>query len=605
MCGIAGIFRYADAEGCGVDQRALQNISAHMQNRGPDDQGLWVSRDGSVALAHRRLAIIDPGPEGHQPMRCRFGDHVITFNGEIYNFQILRKQLIEHGHRFTTESDTEVLLRLYQHYGQAMVEHLRGMYAFAIWDPHLGGLFMARDPYGIKPLYYAVKDGEIRFASQVKALIRGGGISPEKSVAAEAGFLLTGSVMEPNTLYRDICCLPAGHQLWVDDAGPSAPSQYFDVAKLFFSDRASNSKVDNQSSTTDDAFRDSVEHHLIADVPVGAFLSAGVDSTAITGIAAELGGSSLKAVTLGFEEYRGTSKDETGLAAEVAASIGARHSVRYVTHSEFDQDFDHILTAMDQPTIDGINTWFVSKAAAEQGLKVMLSGIGGDELLGSYPSFKDIPLWRRRFGWLENNRTAAGIARYAAAHIKSLPVSPKVFGMPIYAGTWGGGYLLRRGLFMPWELPAIMGRERAEAGLATLDIPGCFEPRQQGGSSYSLIAAMESGWYLRNQLLRDADWASMAHSVEVRTPLVDINLTARTAPIIAANPGKHWLSKVPRQSLPERVLDRAKTGFTLPISDWLKQNSRLDHWKQHRALREGYVHWSRRYAVCLHALFFE
>jgi asparagine synthase (glutamine-hydrolysing) len=604
MCGIAGIFRYEDPEGQGADQSALRKISAQMRSRGPDDEGFWVSHDGAVALAHRRLAIIDPGPAGHQPMRCRIGDHVIVFNGEIYNYQVLRKQLIEHGHRFNTDSDTEVLLRLYQHYGQSMLDHLRGMYAFAIWDPHLGGLFLVRDPYGIKPLYYANNNGELRFASQVKALFCGGEISSEKNVAAEAGFLLTGSVMEPNTLYREINCIPAGHLMWIDSSGPAQSRPFTDITRLFRDPNSATEHLPNRSSIVSDALKDSIAHHLVADVPVGTYLSAGIDSGTITSIAAELLDTKLEAVTLGFEEYRDSAQDETVLAAAIASSIGVRHHVRTVSYTEFAQDLDQILTAMDQPSIDGINAWFVSKAAAEQGLKVMLSGIGGDELFGGYPSFRDIPTWRTRYGWLSKHPIFARLAHYCASGFQILPISPKAFGMPKYAGSWGGGYLLRRGLFMPWELDQIMGADRAQEGLSKLEVPACFEPDEIDSNSYCAVAAMESRGYLRNQLLRDADWASMAHSVEVRTPLVDIKLTAESVPLISQNPGKQWMIGVPRKGLPESVVSRTKTGFTTPVGQWLLQSPQLDQWRNFRCVEGRHVHWSRRYALCLHQLFF-
>ena len=604
MCGIAGIFQYDNAQGYGADQSALRNISASMRSRGPDGEGFWVSQDESVALAHQRLAIIDPGPGGHQPMRCRFDDYVITFNGEIYNFRILRKQLHAFGHRFATASDTEVLLRLYQHYGQKMLEHLRGMYAFAIWDPQRRGVFLARDPYGIKPLYYSLKGGELRFASQVKALFQGGSISAEKNVAAEASFLLTGSVMEPHTIYQDIFCLPAGYKMWVDSDGPTKPVAFESIAELFcFGSSRTNEKKDPVDIIRE-ALTESIDYHLVSDVPVGTFLSAGIDSASVSSLANSALDTQIQSVTLGFDEFQRSKFDETQIAAETASSIGTRHTMRKVTHAEFDQDLDNILTAMDQPSIDGINLWFVSKAAAEQGLKVMLSGVGGDELFGGYPSFNDIPRWMRRYGWMSRYSTLSDLMPHAAKLLHFLPISQKAFGMPQYAGSWGGGYLLRRGLFMPWELPAFMGRERAKEALDRLEVPECFESSLQFKNSYCYVAAMESTSYLRNQLLRDTDWASMAHSVEVRTPLVDFELTAKIVPLVNQRPGKHWLYSVRGDPQPGQSSMRKKTGFTTPIGSWITCNQRLDRWKRYPSLSADHVHWSRRYAVCLHEIFF-
>ena len=604
MCGIAGIFQYENAQGRGVDQSALQEISAYMRNRGPDGEGIWVSQDENIALAHQRLAIIDPGPGGHQPMQCRFDDHVITFNGEIYNFRILRKQLSEFGHRFVTESDTEVLLRLYQHYGKGMLEHIRGMYAFAIWDPQQRGVFLARDPYGIKPLYYSLKGGELRFASQVKALFRGGSIGAEKSIAAEASFLLTGSVMEPHTIYQDICCLPAGHTMWIDRDGPTEPVSYKNIAELFCCGSPRTNAKKDPADIIHDALRESIKYHLVSDVPVGTFLSAGIDSALVSSLANKTLESQIRSVTLGFDEFCRSKFDETLIAAETASSIGTHHTMRKVTHAEFDQDLDNILLAMDQPTIDGINLWFVSKAAAEQGLKVMLSGVGGDELFGGYPSFSDIPDWMRRYGWMSRYSGISGLTLRAARLLRFLPVSQKAFGVPKYAGSWGGGYLLRRGLFMPWELSEFMGRERTKEALGRLGIPECFEPSLQCENSYCHVAAMESAWYLRNQLLRDTDWASMAHSVEVRTPLVDFELTETVAPLVNLRPGKHWLYSVNGNARQGQLPMREKTGFTTPIGSWISHNRRLDRWKHYRNLSGDHVHWSRRYAICLHEIFF-
>ena len=390
----------------------------------------------------------------------------------------------------------------------------------------------------------------------------------------------------------------------MDKSGAATIRQYFDITKLFLPEQRLPGNNHDAAHAVSDSLADSVAHHLVADVPVGVFLSSGVDSGLVTSKAAEKSGASLNTVTIGFEEFHGTKQDETVLAAEVAQRLGTTHCQRNVTREEFNQDLDHILTAMDQPTIDGINIWYASKAAAEQGLKVMLSGVGGDELFAGYPSFKEIPLWRRRYGWLSRLAQYIKLPGFANWIQKYLAVSPKALGIPWYAYSWGGGYLLRRGLFMPWELPRLMGQEKARAGLDILGIPECFEPVGNKSDGYSVVASMESRWYLRNQLLRDTDWASMAHSVEVRTPLVDVELTRALAPRIAQDPGKHWLSSSLPSTFPRESITRAKTGFTTPVGNWLADNDRLDQWKRHPSLRGEHIHWSRRYAVCLHEMEF-
>ena len=602
MCGIAGVYQFKTECNEGSIRETLAKMHNHLAHRGPDGDGIWYSGNGRVGLSHRRLAIIDPGPSGAQPMQSHFGDHTISYNGEIYNFVELKAKLQQQGYQFRTDSDTEVLLGLYHCYGDAMTEHLRGMYSLAIWDGPRQGLFICRDPYGIKPLYYAQLENRFLFASEVNALAQTNQISLEKSLAGEASFLMLGSVMEPHTYYKNIFAIPAGHSLWIDRDGIQQPKAFQKIADLFHNNDSEISCHQGQAVTA--AFKQSVAHHLVADVPVGIFLSAGIDSGAI----ATLVKSSMKempqSITLGFDEYKDTANDETVLAAEMARQLGIQHTIRRVDQAEFNQDLELIFQRMDQPTIDGINTWFVSKAAAEKGMKVMLSGVGGDELLGGYPSFEDIPKWMNRYASLANVPGCESLMTGLGKIGYQLPVSPKAFGFPHMLSSVGGAYLLRRGIFMPWELPAMMGRERAEEGLFSLDPIGQFNGVAKSSYQYPAIAALESHFYLRNQLLRDTDWASMAHSIEVRTPLVDIELTKIVNPAVRSNPGKHWLSEGLSTHLPTSVKQRSKTGFTTPIGNWLMKNKRLDHWRKFPMLKHDHVHWSRRYAACIHQQFF-
>jgi len=379
----------------------LLRTREHMSKRGPDAVGEWISVDQRAGLGHRRLSIIDLSEAGAQPMASAGGDLVVTFNGEIYNYGELRRALIAQGRVFRSHSDTEVLLHLYELKGPEMVHDLRGMFAFAIWDERRRGLFLARDPYGIKPLYYADDGWTFRCASQVKALLAGGGVSKDPEPAGEVGFYLFGSVPEPFTMFREIRPVPAGCTLWVDSVGAHEPKRYHSIAQVYCDVEAEARKRGSNSSGALEAFRgaliDSVRHHLVADVPVGAFLSSGIDSSSLVGLMRDAGQRDIQTVTLTFQEYAGTADDEAPLAAEVAREYGTRHTTRVVGESEFKADLPRILEAMDQPTIDGVNTWFVSKAASELGLKVAISGLGGDELFGGYPSFRDIPQWVRLF----------------------------------------------------------------------------------------------------------------------------------------------------------------------------------------------------------------
>ena len=276
--------------------------------RGPDGKGAWYSEDGRVGFGHRRLSIIDLTDAGAQPMASADGSLVVTFNGEIYNYRELRKGLEAKGKIFRSHSDTEVLLHLYAERGEEMVHDLRGMFAFALWDGRRQSLFLARDPYGIKPLYYADDGWTVRFASQVKALLAGGRVSREPEPAGWVGFCLFGSVPEPYTTYQEIRALPAGSTLWVDRIGPCEPKPYFSIAAVYRRAECDRTPAPDRQFAIREALFDSVRHHLVADVPVGAFLSAGVDSGALVGLMRDSGQSDLQTVTLAFEEFKGKKR---------------------------------------------------------------------------------------------------------------------------------------------------------------------------------------------------------------------------------------------------------------------------------------------------------
>lgn len=598
MCGINGIFAYHYAANP-VDRAELVRTRDRMAARGPDGVGAWISNDGRAALGHRRLSIIDLSQAGAQPMANAAERLIVTFNGEIYNHQALRKDLQAKGYVFRSNSDTEVLLHLYDAKGEAMVNDLRGMFAFAIWDAQRQRLFLARDPYGIKPLYYADDGWTFRFASQVKALIAGGNISRDSEPAGIVGFYLWGSVPEPFTTYQCVRALPAGTTLIVDEVGAHAAKRYHSIAQVLVD------AEQNRAPAAADAAEmvrhglfDSVRHHLVADVPVGAFLSAGIDSGALVGLMREAGQKDLQTVTLAFEEFRGHENDEAPLAEGVARLYATQHTTRIVTQSEFEADLPRILDAMDQPSIDGINTWFVSKAAHELGLKVAVSGLGGDELFGGYPSFQDVPRWVRL---MRGPSLVPGLGRVArvigrpVAHM--LGLNPKLAGIVEYGGTFAGAYQLRRGLFMPWELDSVLTRDTLQSGLRRLEhaLPArdCLSPPPS--SAQGKISALESSLYMRNQLLRDTDWASMAHALEVRTPLVDSVLLKTCAPLAAAGvvrSGKALLAAAPSQRLPEATLRRQKTGFVTPIDRWMQAVV-----KPQADVRGA--HWSRSWGIAV------
>jgi asparagine synthase (glutamine-hydrolysing) len=572
VCGLNAIFAYGPSAPP-VNEAELTRVRDYMAARGPDGAGAWIANDRRVGLGHRRLAIIDLDDRALQPMASTDGRLRIVFNGEIYNYRALRAELAARGARFVTESDTEVLLHLYARDGAAMVERLRGMYAFAIWDESKQGMLLARDPFGIKPLYVADDGRTIRVASQVKALLVGAGIDTKPSAAGTAGFFLLGYVPEPHTLYRGIRALQSGTTLWIAADGTRSERRFFDLTELL-------AKAEERPAPTAaperlrEILADSVAHHFVADVEVGVFLSAGIDSATITALSAELKGSRLRTITLGFDEYRGTAFDEPPLAEEVAAACRTTHETRRVRRADFEAEFPRIVAAMDQPSIDGVNTYFVSKVAAEAGLKVALSGLGGDEFFAGYPSFQQVPSLLGKVGAFGASPWFGRAFRVVTSPVARRFTSPKYAGVFEYGTTASDAWLLRRGLFMPWEMAAVIGPDMAREGLAELAIRERLAATESPLRSPRLkVTALEASWYMRSQLLRDSDWAGMAHSLEIRVPLVDATFVSELAPLIAASnpPGKRDLAATPRQPLPRALVERPKTGFVVPVREWLTE----------------------------------
>ena len=576
MCGIAAIFAYASSAP-GVDEGELLAIRDHMTRRGPDGAGLWFDPARRVGLGHRRLSIIDVSAAGAQPMLLPERRLAITFNGEIYNYQELRADLERRGHQFRSACDTEVLLRLYAEEGEAMLPKLRGMFAFALWDGVRQELFLARDSFGIKPLYWADDGKTFRAASQVKALLAGGRIDTAPEPAGHVGFFLWGHVPEPYTLHRGVRTLPAGHCLTLDASGRKRLRKFCSVPDLLAEVEAARTPAPGAAllpvEALGAALRDTVRHHLIADVPVGIFLSAGLDSSTLVALASECGGQ-LRTVTLGFQEFQGTVNDEVPLAEETARHYGARHETIWIARHDFENDLNRLLHAMDQPSIDGVNSFFISRAATQAGLKVALSGLGGDELFGSYPSFREIPRVTSLMRWLQPLwPLGRGFRAVSAPFLKQM-TSPKYAGLVEYGTNYPGAYLLRRGMFMPWELPEILDADLVRAGWQELQTLARLGETMAGLSSPHLrISALEMSWYMRHQLLRDTDWASMDHSLEIRVPFVDAQLLRAAGPLFAgaAPLTKRHMAATLRRPLPEAVVNRPKTGFLVPVRRWLAE----------------------------------
>jgi asparagine synthase (glutamine-hydrolysing) len=391
------------------------------------------------------------------------------------------------------------------------------------------------------------------------------------------GFCLWGSVPDPHTLYKAIRQVPAGHSLWIDRrTGPQTPQRFLSVAQTLSGGGADPMR--EPASLVRAALQDSVAAHLLADVDVGLFLSAGVDSGALLGLMREAGQSRTRTITLRFAEFVDTQEDESILAAHAARHYGAEHAVRTVSEAEFRNDMPAILAAMDQPSIDGVNTWFVAKAAKEHGLKVALSGVGGDEMFAGYPSFVEIPRWVGMFGWAQAAPGLGAGARVLGDALGFSRGNPKATALLEYGGRFGDAYVLRRALWLPHQLGDLLTAREIADGLAEVRpqraCAGVLDEINPTGRADPLVkvAALESVLYMRNQLLRDTDWAGMAHSLEVRTPFVDTVLAAQLAPVIpqfGQGRGKAWLGQSPQRALPPEIAERPKTGFGVPTGQWL------------------------------------
>ncbi len=544
-----------------------------MIHRGPDDSG--IISIGRATIGMRRLAIFDPA-NGHQPMTTPDGRYTLVFNGAIYNHASLREELEPLGYAFRTRCDTEVLLAALAHWGKDCLPHLRGMFAFALWDAENESLFAARDPFGIKPFYYARDRGTFQFASEISALVAGQAGSPTVDPQAVASYLAWFSVPAPQTIYAGVLCLLPGECLTFSKAG-------LETQKWWTFDGI---KENARQCTTREEFghslrarlEDSIRAHVLADVPVGAFLSGGLDSAIIAALMARASGNVLKTFSIGFEEEAYSEADE----AEVTAHhIGAVHHTRILTGDEVARDLDGIMAAYDQPTGDGINTYYASQTAQAGGVKVALSGLGGDELFGGYPSFRNVPrLGRLLPAWLRlpaavrapllavleqggvRARKLSDFLRNARDTHELASLQRRVFSEK-----------RRRSLLSPDVAAAIAGSTPFHPALAAL--------RTEAGSAdtFAAVSAWELRTYMADVLLRDSDVMSMRHSLELRVPFIDtpfVEWLCRQPSRFRDDRGrpKSVLADATADLLPPGLLTRRKRGFTLPFGVWMRTDLR-------------------------------
>jgi len=564
MCGIAGIV--SDAAPVNLD--ALRRMDRCIAHRGPDDAGMWSAADGRVAFAHRRLAILDLSPAAHQPFISADARFVITYNGEIYNFRELRNELVSAGDRFRSKSDTEVILAGYARFGSGFVERLRGMFAFAIWDERERTCLVARDRFGIKPFYYSMAGGRLAFASTVRALVLAGSAGIDPDPIAVQQYFRSGSVAEPRTLLSDVKALEAGSiGTWSD--GRFETRRYWSIS-FEPQDMSWNDAV----ARTRAALADSVRHHFVSDVPVGVFLSGGVDSNALVALASTLDLGELNTFSIAFP---GESGDEGPVARRSAAHFGTRHHEWAIDGQTGRELFERFVARADQPSIDGLNTYAVAKLARDRGLKVVLSGVGGDELFGGYKSFRRVPQLTRLHRTLE----AAGVSGVAAAaaSLSGGAKGRRVREWLAAPATIASGYEMFRGIFT--------GRESQQLASHFLGTDGDSSerlPDVAAGTPGDRISALELSRYMRNQLLRDADVMSMAQGLELRVPFLDNAVFDAVRVIPAAlrhRAGKRLLTSAVTE-LPSWIVNQPKRGFLFPIERWIGAQwsevfTQLDH----------------------------
>src|SRR6516162_3112395 len=584
MCGIAGIIGRLDEP----NRAALVRMSDVMRHRGPDGSGTWVSqpdaRGWGALLAHRRLSILDLSPAGAQPMVDSLTGHAVVLNGEIYNFRDLRRRLVAEVQELRSTGDTAVMLRALGLYGPGAVGWLRGMFAFACWDPTERRLLLARDPLGIKPLYLARSSDpsagwSIVFASELRTLLASGLLgTPHLDPQAVASSVWNGFVVGPGTAIKGVELLWPGRLLEFDGAGTEVCRQDF----WHIPDSALDPIMDADGLAA--ILEEGLRLHLASDVPLAVLLSGGVDSSVVANLAQRAAQSPIHTFTLAFEEHE---FNEGPIARRIAAAIGTEHHEVMLTEGHFVENLEEALDSLDQPTFDGLNAYYMSRAIRAAGFTVALSGTGGDELFGGYTSYRDLPVlhrWSRRVAWVPQS------VQVAAANLATWPLRCSRGSMPPQT-RWAklpemvrhgddllALYQLAYALFLPGFQHELLAPGFAEA-LAD-GLPAAMRQRilaeSRGRTPLSAISVMEQRLFLGERLLRDNDVASMASSLEQRVPLVDQILfesidrlpdQARYRPLGR----KAMLRRIGLRGLDPALFERPKSGFVMPFDRWIRR----------------------------------
>lgn len=578
MCGIAGFvsLRHAAA----YRDAAVGRMLDMQRHRGPDDEGSTSS--GPATIGMRRLAIFDPA-NGRQPMVSPDGRHHLVFNGAIYNFRELRPRYAALGWRFSTECDTEVLLAALATDGEKALPKLRGMFSFAWWDAGDQTLLLARDALGIKPLYFhADPAGHLVFASEVRALLASRIVNADIDPAAAIDFLRRLSIPAPRTLYRSINSLRPGELLRWHGGQIMRACWWTPAACLARQNIATARDATTLRQQLRERLEDSVRAHLAADVPVGAFLSGGLDSAVATALMARLSGTPPKTFSIGFEESGFSEIEEATLTAR---HLGADHRTHVLSGKEVANDLEKILSTLDAPTGDGINTYYASRLAREGGVTVALSGLGADELFGGYPSFRRLPrlagqaaMWHATPSAIR--RAILGLLQKGGTRARQLANSLHSIGAPTTLA------LAQRDVFAAPDIARVL----APVGNSTATLKHPAEDEliaawndiiarapSRAKPPYALLASLaETRGYMAEVLLRDSDEFSMRHSIELRVPFVDLPLAewtwAQSPELLYQHgaPPKSHLAAACADLLPPELLTRRKRGFTLPFARWLR-----------------------------------
>jgi len=646
MCGLAGLMRL-DGRVTVEDVGAVLRMLDAQDHRGPDDWGLLLpdaaarSRElgpllGRLDPAHvmtypverssattvlgvRRLAILDRSPRGRMPMGSANRRGWLAYNGETYNYRELRAELGP-AESFSSGSDTEVLLRAFDTWGEAALARLRGMFGLAYFQAGpTPTLLLARDRFGIKPLYWHEDRRRVLFASEVTAIVRGGLVPDEASGEALARFLEWGSVPSPLTTVKDVRALPPGHILKISSRGVRV-ERYWDLdGAVEAARRAAPRTAADAVVATRERLEESVRLHLVSDVPLGVFLSGGIDSSALAALAAEGRPQPLTTLSVAFEER---ALSEAAYARRMAARVGADHHEVLLRAPDVFADLGAFFAAMDQPTVDGLNTWCIARAAREAGLTVVLSGLGGDEVFWGYDHLR---------------RTAAlGLARAVMAALPAAvrrgvtrlgPMAGALLARPgldrlaaLEAPTPPGVYHLVRGLFPRATVRDLLGASEGDLEAAAPALTG--DARAGAGDLREALTRLEFSHYLGDQLLRDTDVMGMAHSIEARVPYLDHRLVETVLGLPAAlkldraRP-KPLLLDALGDRLPREIWDRPKMGFTFPMAAWMRERAPelerlcLEDKRLQRSAVEavwsafaaGRSHWSRPWALLVLARF--